>query len=263
VTFINDCAVTTILTISLLRLRSVSLLINEYVSEWQKCEQKNRYIILLFDHEFASICNILTVILSVLVGKLQEWDHTNFLIDLAGHYANCDQTTGTLRVDRLTPGGERITGFVDSTDGSGTDINAVNGYIRSLVDQWADGRTYSNMVSRFVASNSVNDRLMKISKAPLATARAPLCVGSVIETFVCPCLSVCLSPKCVHEKAIFSKTKQFRAMVSIDYQQEVLHKLYKKKPIFGPYNSRWRTSGILEIGKSPIRHISTKNHPIF
>jgi len=30
------------------------------------------------------------------------------------------------------------------------------------------------------------------------------------------CLSVCLSPKCVHENAIFSNTEQFRAMVSID-----------------------------------------------
>jgi len=30
------------------------------------------------------------------------------------------------------------------------------------------------------------------------------------------CLSVCLSPKCIHRNAIFSKTKHIRVMVSID-----------------------------------------------
>lgn len=85
-----------------------------------------------------------------MTGKLQEWDHTNFLVDLAGHYANCDQLrrTGTIRVDRRTPEGQTITGFVDNMDGSGTDINAVNGYLRSLVDRWTRARTYDDMVSR-------------------------------------------------------------------------------------------------------------------
>lgn len=87
------------------------------------------------------------------VGKFQEWDHTNFLVDLAGHYANCDQlrNSGQIRVDRLTPEGETITGFVDNTRGSGTDIDAVNGYIRSLVDRWTSARTYNAMVRRFLA----------------------------------------------------------------------------------------------------------------
>ena len=42
-------------------------------------------------------------------------------------------------------------------------------------------------------------------------------------------LSVCLTPKCVYKNAIFSKKKlkQFRAMVSIDDQQEVLRGLFK------------------------------------
>jgi len=29
-------------------------------------------------------------------------------------------------------------------------------------------------------------------------------------------LSVCMSPKCIHKNVVFSKTKQFRAMISID-----------------------------------------------
>ena len=44
-------------------------------------------------------------------------------------------------------------------------------------------------------------------KSPLATARAASCIGPVR-------LFVCLSPNC--KKVIFSKTKQFRAMVSIE-----------------------------------------------
>jgi len=36
------------------------------------------------------------------------------------------------------------------------------------------------------------------------------------------CLFVCLSPKCVHKNAIVLKSKQFRAMVSIDDLYEVI-----------------------------------------
>jgi len=80
---------------------------------------------------------------------MQEWDHTNFLVDLAGHYANCDRlgTSGEIQVDRVTPEGETISGFVDNMEGAGTDVNSVNGYIRSLVDTWTSRRTYNNMVS--------------------------------------------------------------------------------------------------------------------
>jgi len=51
------------------------------------------------------------------------------------------------------------------------------------------------------------------------------------------CLSVCLLPK--WKNAIFSKTKQFRAMVSIDDLQEVVHGLFKE-PIIGPIKSKIR-----------------------
>lgn len=77
-----------------------------------------------------------------------EWDNTNFLVDLSGHYADCSQlrNTGEIRVDRQTPDGETITGFIDTEDGSGADVDAVNGYIRSLVDQWTSRRTYNTMI---------------------------------------------------------------------------------------------------------------------
>ena len=52
----------------------------------------------------------------------------------------------------------------------------------------------------------------RIIKPPLTTAKAALRVDAVIY------LSNCLSQKSVHKNAIFSKTKQFRAMVSIDDQ---------------------------------------------
>jgi len=80
---------------------------------------------------------------------VQEWDNSNFLVDLSGHYADCDQlrNTGEVRVDRRTPEGDTITGFIDTVDGGGTDVDAVNGYIRSLVDRWTRARTYNHMVA--------------------------------------------------------------------------------------------------------------------
>ena len=48
-------------------------------------------------------------------------------------------------------------------------------------------------------------------------------------------LLVCLSPNC--KNAIFSKTKQFRAMVSINDLQEVVHGLIKE-PDIGPIDNR-------------------------
>jgi len=92
--------------------------------------------------------------------KMQDWDDTNFLVDLAGQYATCDRrdTSGEIRVDRQTPDGESITGFADNMDGASTDVDAVNGYIRSLVDRWTSARTYNSMVSRTSAiSNNDNE----------------------------------------------------------------------------------------------------------
>jgi len=56
------------------------------------------------------------------------------------------------------------------------------------------------------------------------------------------CLFVCQSVCRQNAKAIFSKTKHFRAMVSIDDLQEVV-----KNPLLDPYNPRWRRSAILDL----------------
>jgi len=56
-------------------------------------------------------------------------------------------------------------------------------------------------------------------------------------------LSVYLSPETRIQNALFSKTKQFRAMVSIDDQYEVVHGLFKE-PIFGPLGWPWATANV-------------------
>ena len=50
-------------------------------------------------------------------------------------------------------------------------------------------------------------------------------------------LFVCLSVAKMQKNVIFSKTKQFRAMVSIDDLSEVVHGLFKE-PITGPLKSK-------------------------
>jgi hypothetical protein len=77
-----------------------------------------------------------------------EWDQTNFLVDLAGHYANCRAvgTSGPVRVDRLTPEGQSISGIVDSIDGARSDIDSVNSYIRTLVERWVRSGSYNDKI---------------------------------------------------------------------------------------------------------------------
>jgi len=57
------------------------------------------------------------------------------------------------------------------------------------------------------------------------------------------CLSVCRQNA---KNAIFSKTKQFRATVSIDDLQEVAHGLFKE-PIIGLLKSKMAESAILDL----------------
>ena len=56
----------------------------------------------------------------------------------------------------------------------------------------------------------------------------------------------------MQKHAIFSKTKQFRAMVSIDDLQEVVHGLYKE-PIIRPLKSKM----------TEIRHLANRHDVIF
>jgi hypothetical protein len=67
-----------------------------------------------------------------------EWDPTNFLVDLAGHYANCKTigTRGAIKVDKQTPEGEDIVGGVDYAVGSASDVDSVNRYIQEAVNRW-------------------------------------------------------------------------------------------------------------------------------
>ena len=65
------------------------------------------------------------------------------------------------------------------------------------------------------------------------------------------CLSVCLFVAKM-QKAIFSKTKQFRAMISIDNLQAVVHELFKE-PIIGPLKSKM----------TEIRHLENRHDVIF
>jgi len=92
----------------------------------------------------------------------------------------------------------------------------------------------------------------KNAKASLAIAKR-----CFYASMLSICSSVRLSPKSVYKHAIFSKTKQFRAMVSID-------DLY---PTWGFQRTHYWTPKILDgrdsaSWKSWFGQISTKNHLI-
>lgn len=88
---------------------------------------------------------------------LKEWDPTNFLVDLSGQYANCKQigVRGVQRVDKKTPEGYAIIAAVDYTDGSRSDVDAVNEYITKTVDRWISTRQFYTEV-RLALFNSMH-----------------------------------------------------------------------------------------------------------
>jgi len=70
---------------------------------------------------------------------LQEWDYTNFLVDLSGHHAHCKATrhqAGVKEIHRRTPAGETIVAAVDFTDGSLKNTHAIDGYIQEVIKRW-------------------------------------------------------------------------------------------------------------------------------
>lgn len=77
-----------------------------------------------------------------------EWDPTNFLVDLSGHFANCKYigTRGTVTVEQKTPEGYPITGAVDYTSGTRSDVDAVNGYIAQVIDRWTSSGQFNNLI---------------------------------------------------------------------------------------------------------------------
>lgn len=86
-----------------------------------------------------------------------EWDPTNFLVDLSGHFANCKYigTRGPVTVETKTAEGYKITGAVDYTSGTRSDVDAVNGYITQVVDRWMSTGLFNSQIrsaSRFGCS---------------------------------------------------------------------------------------------------------------
>jgi hypothetical protein len=77
-----------------------------------------------------------------------EWDVTNFLVDLSGQYANCNNLhqKGKLTADRTTPEGASITVLVDSAVGNASDITAVHSYITGVIDRWVAGGQHSGLL---------------------------------------------------------------------------------------------------------------------
>lgn len=79
-----------------------------------------------------------------------EWDPTNFLIDLSGQYANCDfiGRRGSVEVDKETPEGNSIAGYVDYTDGPHADVNEVNVYLKRVIDRWMHERQLYEQIQK-------------------------------------------------------------------------------------------------------------------
>jgi hypothetical protein len=84
---------------------------------------------------------------------IQEWDETNFLVDLSGYYANCEalkKPHGVITVDRKTRDGVSIGGIVDSIEGRETHVDATEIYINQLIKRWNAGQLYNGLVSLFI-----------------------------------------------------------------------------------------------------------------
>lgn len=87
------------------------------------------------------------------INRYIEWDETNFLVDLSGQYANCDNIgrNGFLDVQKQTPEGQTIAAYVDDTYGDASDVNSVNTYIRKVLDTWTD--SYSEVYQQINAAD--------------------------------------------------------------------------------------------------------------
>lgn len=80
-----------------------------------------------------------------------EWDETNFLIDLSGHYANCEalkKPHGIITIDRKTGDGGSIGGIIDSIEGGETHVDATDNYINQLIRRWNAGQQYNGLIRR-------------------------------------------------------------------------------------------------------------------
>lgn len=78
------------------------------------------------------------------VNAFIEWDPSNFLIDLAGTFANCKWVgkRGFVKVDRNTPEGGSVVAIVDYTSGSKADAPSVTEYVKRVFKKWMKNSAY-------------------------------------------------------------------------------------------------------------------------
>ena len=71
-------------------------------------------------------------------------------MDLSGNYANCKNIgkREQVSVDRMTPDGVSIGGVIDWVQGGEAHINAVNGYIKTVIDNWMREGLHDSAVSK-------------------------------------------------------------------------------------------------------------------
>jgi hypothetical protein len=86
------------------------------------------------------------------INKDIEWDHTNFLVDLSGHYATCKvvrSPLGIINVNRRTLEGTTIVGAVDVITGNNGDAASAEMYIELIIKRWVSSRTvYYTQISQ-------------------------------------------------------------------------------------------------------------------
>lgn len=79
---------------------------------------------------------------------MQRWDITNFLVDLSGRYAICENVrlSGTVTLTRRTPEGYKIGGIVDYAPGGLPYSEDVAEYIKSALQKWIYRRSFRDSV---------------------------------------------------------------------------------------------------------------------
>ena len=92
---------------------------------------------------FRSLYIVLTCFLK------QEWDPTNYLVDLSGQYANCKTvfSRGFVLVDKQSPDGSSIGGLTDYYQGLATDADSVKAYLKSAMPRWTTDSLFSEQVT--------------------------------------------------------------------------------------------------------------------
>lgn len=77
------------------------------------------------------------------------WDPSNYLVDLAGLYANCRfvGTHNVQEVEQTMPDGSSIVAIIDDTFGDQPYVEDVNEYIRKVLDSWMNSNVYRTKIT--------------------------------------------------------------------------------------------------------------------